>query len=42
MHVSDAPGASPGGAGVGQATLPAVGSETATEVSGTLPVFVTL
>jgi hypothetical protein len=42
VQVSVAPGASPGGAGVGHATLPAVGSETATDVNGTLPLFVTL
>ncbi len=41
-QVSESPGASPGAAGAGQVTLPADGSETATEVRVTLPVFVTL
>ncbi len=41
VHVAVAPGASPGGAGVGHATLPAVGSDMASDVSGTLPLLVT-
>jgi hypothetical protein len=42
VHVSDAPGASPGAVGGGHVTFPAVGSLTATEVSVMLPVFLTL
>ena len=41
VQVSDAPGASPGAGGIGQVTFPAVESDTATEASGVLPVFVT-
>ncbi len=42
VHVSAAPGANPGAAGAGQVTLPAAGSDTATEGMVTLPMFVTL
>ena len=41
VQVTDAPGASPGAAGIGHATSPIVWSETARDVRSTLPVFVT-
>src|SRR5271165_6727833 len=41
VHVSNAPGASPGAVGVGQVTLLTLLSETASEVRSTFPVFVT-
>ena len=41
VQVTDAPGASPGAAGIGHATSPSVWSETARDVRSTLPVFVT-
>src|SRR6516162_1048335 len=41
-HISAALGASPGGDGRGQSMAPSDGSEMATELRSTLPVFVTL
>ena len=42
VQVTEAPGVSPGAVRAGQVTLPADGSETATEDRLTLPVFVTM
>jgi hypothetical protein len=41
VHVSASPGVRPGAAGVGHVTLPADGSDTATETRVTFPVLVT-
>jgi len=41
VHVTESPGASPGGAGVGQVTEPMAGSSTVTDVRLTLPMLVT-
>ena len=41
VHVSEAPGARPGAAGVGHVTAPMLGSVTASDARSTLPVLVT-
>ena len=41
VQVTELPGASPGGAGVGQVTEPMAGSSTATDVRLTFPMLVT-